>query len=92
MSEEVKPFRVYSNDFGFNVSHYDVVLEVKENIPGKQIVHGTISLSPQHAKAIAGLMNENIRKYEEIFGEIPTMTKEKLEELQKKGIVIQEGK
>ncbi|WDU82250.1 DUF3467 domain-containing protein [Caloramator sp. Dgby_cultured_2] len=27
-------------------------------------------MSPQHAKALAKLLNENIKKYEENFGEI----------------------
>ena len=66
---------IYSNHVQFNISVWDVTFNFgtidpppgKDQAP-KAFIHTRIIMSPNHAKQFAKILNENIEKYEEIFG------------------------
>lgn len=66
----------YSNNAQLRTSNWDVSCVfgeiVGEESAGAPIIEQRVSvvMSPQHAKAFLRLLQENIRKYEEAFGEI----------------------
>ncbi|QYR20787.1 DUF3467 domain-containing protein [Paenibacillus sp. sptzw28] len=92
MSESNQKFRTYSNELGITVSLYDFIFEIKENNPnGEKITHGTITVSPQHAKSFLQVLAENIAKYEEMFGSIKIPDYREIEELQRKGLLQEKG-
>ncbi|MBU1183837.1 MAG: DUF3467 domain-containing protein [Proteobacteria bacterium] len=66
---------VYSNHVQLNISVWDVIFDfgTVDPRPGtdqapKAFIHNRIIMSPNHAKQFAKILNENIGKYEEIFG------------------------
>ena len=86
--ENNKPFRVYCNEINLVMSHYDFIFEIREILPNNlKVTHGTITLSPQHAKIFLNVLANNIKQYEELFGEIPIMDQAKFESLKSKGII-----
>lgn len=71
--KEVKTF--YCNVAGIEVGLFDFVFKMGMKKERSAEIDGNdwdvnIVMSPQHAKALAKLLNENIKKYEENFGEI----------------------
>lgn len=56
---------VSQNGLGFN-------FDFGQRMPNKKEVNivGRVALSPQHAKLFSKLLAENVKKYEEKFGEI----------------------
>lgn len=80
-----KPFRLYSNDIQLAVSLFDVTLQFSHNIPESPQLLGRISMSPQHAKALLGVLHQNIIQYEEMFGKIPAPDEEMFKQLQQEG-------
>lgn len=75
MSDEKKIY--YANSVNFNISLFDFIMDFgvrkPKDIGDKQPEHETstiVVMSPQHAKVMAILLSENVRKYEEINGEI----------------------
>lgn len=75
MAEE-RPEVFYTNSINFFVSMFDFILDVgiKAPAPDGSAVHNSIvkiAMSPQHAKAVAKILQENVRAYEEAFGTFP---------------------
>ena len=66
-------FSVYCSATEIFLTGWDVRISLMENLPpvdgiSTAIVHGSIVLSPIHAKALAQAMNTAIAQYEEKFG------------------------
>lgn len=66
---------VYSNHTQFHISNWDVLFDfgTVDPRPGtdqalKVFIHNRIIMSPNHAKQFAIKLNENIEKYEKMFG------------------------
>lgn len=64
----------YSNAINLKFGIYDFQLflgqeTVVENKPYVKVL-AKVVLSPQHAKVVAQMLAENVKRYEEVFGEI----------------------
>ncbi|WP_297430602.1 DUF3467 domain-containing protein [Clostridium sp.] len=66
----------YANTTSVEVSLYDFkfLFGIKSNTANSEFnpndINSTIIMSPQHAKALVNVLNENVKKYEETFGHI----------------------
>jgi hypothetical protein len=75
--------KIYANSANIEVSLWDFKLVFGElkTVGNKQVIEQSVAvtMSPQHAKVLAGVLNENVKKYEEAIGEIklPTSTPKK---------------
>lgn len=71
LSEEVSD-GIYANLAIISHSNSEFIVDFVRMMPGtpKAKVKSRIILSPQHAKRLMMALGENIRKYEESFGEI----------------------
>ena len=68
-------FNAYSNHTGVMTTPYDFKLifgsiEVATDSELTILEHGSVTISPQHAKAFCKNMFESIEKYESSYGEI----------------------
>lgn len=68
-------FSVYCSATEIFLSGWDIRVNLLENIPPmggspKALVHGSVVMSPVHAKAFAQALSKSIAQYEEKFGEI----------------------
>lgn len=68
-------FSVYCSATEIFLSGWDVRINLMENIPpmgGRPaaLVHGSVVMSPVHAKAFAQALSKAMAQYEEKFGEI----------------------
>lgn len=88
-----KPIVYYTNNIGVGSSNFDFTLVIGHRIgqdnvnkaPNPEDVLCNIVMSPQHAKAFAGVLMQNIKQYEELFGPIILEpNKEKYEEMIRK--------
>jgi hypothetical protein len=63
---------IYSNLAFLHLSPSEFILDFARLMPGpaRAKVHSRIILTPQAAKAVARLLEENVRRYEEQHGEI----------------------
>ena len=63
---------IYSNLAVLHLSPSEFILDFARLMPGpaRAKVHSRIILTPQTAKAVARLLDENVRRYEEQHGEI----------------------
>ncbi len=63
---------IYSNLVLISHSPAEFVLDFTRILPGKPKakVYARIILAPQHAKSLLNALQDNIKKYEEQFGEI----------------------
>jgi Protein of unknown function (DUF3467) len=66
--------RVYANAANMDVTPWDFKIafgELKKS-DGKMVIEQTVevTMSPQHAKALAEMLGTNVRQYEEQVGEI----------------------
>lgn len=66
--------RIYSNQATMEMSLYDITLTFLNTRPGKEITANDVVveviMSPQHAKTFAIILENYVRDYERIFGEI----------------------
>jgi hypothetical protein len=74
-SEVEPPFLIYCNNSEMGLTPWDVRIKFMEvfDREGEAAVirrHGTVVVSPQHAKAMLEALTETIRVYESKFGEI----------------------
>ncbi|MCB0735115.1 MAG: DUF3467 domain-containing protein [Flavobacteriales bacterium] len=71
LSEDVAD-GIYANLAIISHSNSEFIVDFVRMLPGipKARVKSRIILSPQHAKRLMAALGENIRKYEENFGEI----------------------
>lgn len=69
----------YTNYVGVGMSNFDFTLVMAHRLgpienptapPYPEEIVCNIIMSPQHAKAFAAVLNDNIRQYEELFGTI----------------------
>ena len=62
----------YANLAIITHSSSEFILDFAQNMPGmpKMQVGSRIIMTPEHAKRLLGALSENIRKYENQFGEI----------------------
>ena len=62
----------YANLAIITHSSSEFILDFAQNMPGmpKMQVGSRIIMTPEHAKRLLGALTENIRKYENQFGEI----------------------
>ncbi len=60
---------MYCNNVNIQVTNYDLIpnFSYKSN-PDQEAKVISIVMSPQHTKAFANLLNDKVKKYEEIFG------------------------
>jgi len=65
---------VYANLVLISHSNAEFVLDFTRMLPGmpKAIVQARVILTPQHAKGLLNALEENVKRYEENFGEIHT--------------------
>ena len=72
IDEEVED-GTYSNVAQVVFSPAEFVVDFGRMVPGRKQVKtlSRIILTPAHAKQLAAALNENVRRYEEQFGEIP---------------------
>lgn len=63
---------IYSNVAFMNFNQSEFVVDYGRILPGvpEATVYSRIILSPQHAKRFMQLLDRNLKKYEEQFGEI----------------------
>lgn len=67
--------RAYANAANLEVTPWDFKLvfgELKKISDGKTVIEQSVevTMSPQHAKALAGILSANVREYEKSVGEI----------------------
>jgi hypothetical protein len=67
--------RAYTNAANLEVTPWDFKLvfgELKKNSDGKTVIEQSVevTMSPQHAKALADILSTNVREYEKNVGEI----------------------
>lgn len=72
---EIKPEAasgVYANLALIAHSHSEFIIDFAQMLPGlpKAVVASRAILAPEHAKRLLFALNDNIRKYEEEFGQI----------------------
>lgn len=63
---------IYSNLVFIAHSHSEVILDFARALPGlpKARVHARVIMTPQHAKALLGALEHNLKNYETSFGPI----------------------
>jgi hypothetical protein len=71
------PISAYANTVELRISNWDFRFKFGETIEQQNdeliaVERGRIIMSPQHTKAFLRVLSENLRKYEEAYGEIPT--------------------
>jgi uncharacterized protein DUF3467 len=79
--EEPFPESRYVNAVNIFVSIFDFEIEFLKNVPVKDDESGEVSLqshetgrvtmSPQHAKALAAVLTQHVAQYEENYGAVP---------------------
>lgn len=69
---------IYSNLAIITHSPAEFIVEFTRILPGvpKAKVHARIVMTPQHTKLLLNALNDNIRKFEEKFGEIKLVGEE----------------
>ncbi len=69
---------IYSNLAIITHSPAEFVIDFTRILPGvpKARVHARIVMTPQHAKLLKNALEDNLRKYEEKFGEITILGEE----------------
>ena len=79
MQSEQSPFNIYTNEIQISLSYFDFTLVLKRMSDVNPITLGTVTLSPQHAKALAHVLTSHVSEYERIFGQIQTPDPLKME-------------
>lgn len=70
-SDEVKK-GVYANNAFISTTHEEVIMDFVTIVPPSSgTLTARVILSLSHAKRLAHALNENLKKHEETFGEIP---------------------
>lgn len=69
------PFSVYTNRVELNLTPWDVRMQIMEIVgkDGESLAierHGSVVMSPLHAKALLRALESTIRKFEDRFGEL----------------------
>jgi hypothetical protein len=67
--------RIYANAANLEVTPWDFKMifgELKKSSDGKPVIEQSVevTMSPQHAKALADILSVNVREYEKNVGEI----------------------
>ena len=77
---------LYSDIVFLNSNPFGLTLDFGQHLPAAQRVEivARISLSPQHAKVLAGKLSEHLKQYEKQFGEIKVT--DKMKEMGEKNI------
>jgi hypothetical protein len=65
---------VYANQLLVVHNHEEFILDFILATPPAGVVNSRVLVSPAHAKRIVSLLQENIERYEKLFGEIKTIT------------------
>lgn len=73
-------FNVYSNHTGVMSTNFDLkfIFGAIESATASELTvleHGSVTMSPQHAKAFCSNLSQAIEKYESQFGEIKLLGK-----------------
>lgn len=84
-------FNVYCNGIQVAASPFDFTFLLNNNSPRGEEFIGEIKMSPEHAKVFANILLENVRNYEEMFGEIPQLDPVKLQMMQDEGKITIDG-
>jgi flagellar protein FlaG len=68
---------LYANSVDILISVYDFQLllgQIEEATEERLTIRAVakVAMSPQHAKALANVLAENVSKYEEMFGPLPS--------------------
>ena len=63
---------IYSNFAMIGHSHSEIIMDFARFLPGtpKARVFARVIMTPQNAKSLAKTLEDNLKKYEETFGEI----------------------
>jgi hypothetical protein len=80
MQAEQSPFHIYTNEIQISLSYFDFTLVLKRMSEVNPATLATVSLSPQHAKALAQVLTSHVTEYEKIFGIIQTPDPLKMEQ------------
>jgi len=80
---------IYTNQIQIAMQPMDFMLLLNVASPDGNIRNeALVYLSPQHAKALLRVLAENVKNYEEIFGEINVEPNaNKVRELQERGLI-----
>ncbi|MBZ5548628.1 MAG: DUF3467 domain-containing protein [Acidobacteriia bacterium] len=70
-----KPFLIYCNSTTMGMTPWDIRIKFMEvfDVEGNNVLaknHGTVVMSPGHAKAALEALQSTVKQYEEKFGEI----------------------
>ncbi|MEH7256687.1 DUF3467 domain-containing protein [Bacillus toyonensis] len=83
-----EPLTLYVNSSNVAVGVHDFSIEIFQETKAESNFIGTILMSPQHVKAFAHVLTQNIQQYEELFGTIPEqISDEKIQKLVEQGLV-----
>ncbi len=63
---------VYANQLFVVHNHEEFILDFILAIPPAGVVNSRVLVSPAHAKRIVSVLQENISRYEDLFGPIKT--------------------
>jgi hypothetical protein len=74
-SDSPSKFSIYCNNTELALSPWDVRIKIMEMLGAEGgvvelIVHGSLAMSPQHAKAFSEALQKTIQIYEDNFGPI----------------------
>lgn len=81
MQSEQSPFNIYTNEIQISLSYFDFTLVLKRMSDINPQTFGTVTLSPQHAKALAQVLMSHVFEYERIFGQIQIPDPLKIEQI-----------
>lgn len=88
---EKKPLTIYCNGLNVTLSPYDFIISINQNTMDSAEKIADIILSPEHAKVFSTILAHNVSEYESIFGVIPDVHPDRMNELAKAGKINVEG-
>jgi hypothetical protein len=90
MSQEKVPF-YYTNNMNVTMSTFDFRVDIGRITESGTELQAQVSMSPQHFKALVGVLNQNLANYESLYGPIILEPNtDAIKKLQEEGIVTQE--
>lgn len=82
---EKEKFDVYANGMNITFGPFDFVISFTKSTSSGNEDLGEITMSPEHLKVFATILEENVKNYENLFGEIPDVHPTVLKQLSEEG-------
>lgn len=70
MADEKRKTVIYANYAEIGMSAFDISIDLGRRVGDEMEIQTTIVMSPQHFKAFANIIFQNLHQYEEMFGDI----------------------